>query len=366
MIASRLRLFLFSVFVFAQFHGVDAQIPNDNGRIWQTYPIRPEGFYPPHVNLSQLPGTQKISLPQTPTVIDFIKRETGEAAWIGENFGLIGSDGQKIYVYHNPAIQQRVGEIVGRFLQPESQNIQFDVQLINITVSQEHFEKTGIFGSFNRFQPILTPDGKPVSCQTFWIAKEDIPDFEEAFATAHLLTNRSQPPILKTHNGQFGIFMDTMPSEYVTGFVQGQPIKTTYLEGLTLTAFSLLSGNGKTVTTDLSIEFAKINRLDKRFTVTGETVKIPLLAKEHFEEKNLVWASDSMLVMVLGSVRIAETQTDSLIGRFPLLNRTIGWLPLSNRPTGRTTQSIYSIITVRMRDLTKNPLTPIEAAYRYL
>ena len=124
-----LRQILFLLCVFAVSLHAFAQLPNQNGQIWREYLVTvPPGDA--KIYNGQNVETKTMTEDATPlSIVEYIRRETGESAWIGNNFGLISYDGQKLYVYHSPAMQQQVAEIVARFMRPETRNVLFATQL---------------------------------------------------------------------------------------------------------------------------------------------------------------------------------------------------------------------------------------------
>ena len=336
-----------------------AQLPNQNGQIWREYPI----VVPPE-NAKPVP-----EIVPSPFIVEYIRRETGESAWIGNNFGLISCDGRKLYVYHAPAMQQRVAEIAARFMRPETRNVQFATELQFHSFPKGHEGIADIRQPIYKYlNPILKSDGITPVCKTpgvsaYWVAKEDVPKLREALTTLATTLQDRRASILEcpktmTFNGQPGSVSDTTTVPFVTdvtpiqmeGTTGYQPIIRMLEHGQSIQMFSLLSWDCRTVTTDVSAAFSAIKRIDQINVDTAEapiTLQVPQTEKSEFSERGLTWNAEGMLVVFFGGIeRQAEYRVEA--GK-PVLNKIpyMHWL-FSNTAISRDTLSVNGILTVQM------------------
>ncbi|HBT78369.1 MAG TPA: hypothetical protein DEB39_15915 [Planctomycetaceae bacterium] len=288
---------------------------------------------------------------------------------------MIGTDGRKLFVYHTPEVQRKVAETVGRFLRQETQKTAFLMETKFVTLSESFFDRmaaghgeTTVYTDIRSpveayLHPITGPDGKPrlrtPGASAYWVAKEDIPklyegwsrlfDAAEGDTRSDLLTG----PKTAAFNGQLGVLLDVAPKQFVTDTVMvggtRQPVTNTFFEGQAIAGFSLLSWDGKTVDTDVFVEFSKITRVETLHSVPEEIeIRTPHLEKRTLSEKGLRWPVDGMLVLIQGTERLAERTYEygtPVLNKIPYLNRLF-----MQRAVGRETTTIYSIITVRLAD----------------
>jgi hypothetical protein len=338
-----------------------------------------------------------------PSLIDIIKRETGEAAWSGPGFGLIGIDGQRLFVYNTPAVQQRVAETIGRFQRPETKNVQFVMDVRFLTFSASFFERIGLAFSvkwktqadtpldhpklntsvtlqgaketrlndvrvtiFQYLHPILGPDGNSICKQpgvsAYWIAKDDIPKVQEIgnislnAVAGDTRSSASQSKVV-TFNGQPSVTRETIASQsFTTDIVPNRegndyrPVQTEFAEGETYAMFSLLSWDGKTVSSDVHYEAAILRRLNSQ-EMKGDDelwLEVPQIDRITISEKNLIWPADGMLVVVIGGIhRLSERRYETprpIIGKIPFLDKRL----TTKENFGRELCTINGILTVRM------------------
>ena len=387
-----LRLSIVAVFgVLLCGTDVFAQLPNQHGQIWREYDLRSVTMPPPTITVPH--GVELAKLPiQAPSIIEIVKRETGEAAWSGPGFGLIGTDGQRLFVYNTPAVQQRVAETIGRFQRPETQNVQFVIESTLLAISDNFYERMGhsfdvVFRNdavsitpsprnveldrqavaaqrllqaslmdagmltHQNLRPLLGADGTPVSKQPgvaiYWVAREDMPKVSEAFRllfTAIRGDRRSdimELPRIIARNGELNVRSDTLSA------IQAENM---------LASFSLLSWDGRTVSSDM---YADCSLFDGKVRVGLGDIPIPKVERMTMSEKGLVWSSDGMLVVFIrGIERLTEAEVEAgtpmppILGRIPYFQRLF-----RNTAIGRYSQSLTWMITVRMLPLDESPRT---------
>ncbi len=323
-----------------------------------------------------------------PTILDFVKRENDEKTWGGSNYGTIKVDGPKMLVYHTPAVHRQIDETVGRFLRPETQKLQFVMEAKFLTLSDAFFEKLGVDFTLNGnivegedysdirtpvkefLHPIPGPNGKPRSqtegASVYWVAKEDIPKMFEKwnmlFGAAEGDTRSDFLSGLKlaTFNGQLGAILDLSATEFTTDktIVDGkqQPVVTKLHEGMSIGGFSLLSWDGRSVDSDVFVEFSKITKVERAEPKPGEiAIEMPHLASTTLSEQGLRWPVNGMLVVIMGAKRLSERRVEygtPFLNKIPFGNRFF-----SNTAISRETQTIYSIVTIRMVESGENVAT---------
>ncbi|MGE0605877.1 MAG: hypothetical protein AB7O62_02035 [Pirellulales bacterium] len=97
-----------------------ASLPGGDGQVWREYDI--SGY------------TARISNTNRPeqAIIDWILRETGYEAWHSEPVGLLTANKNTLICYHTPQMQEVVGEIVDRYINPEVEQQAFALRVITI------------------------------------------------------------------------------------------------------------------------------------------------------------------------------------------------------------------------------------------
>jgi hypothetical protein len=409
----------FVVFVFISIPAF-AQLPNQQGQIWREYDLRPVTMPPVHVAVN--PHDAPLPM-QAPSIIDIVKRETGEAAWSAPGFGIVHTEGHRLFVYNTPAVQQKVAETIGRFQRPETKNIRFVMETNYLTLTDNFFERMGVgfdmvfrngdsvqlpltenavvisdldvyrsdekgrvkrvtgaekaellerwekmgffpfsvIDPFKYLRPILGRDGKPIckepGVDAFWVAKEDMPKMREALQYYFKATEGDQrnsrmeiAPIV-TFNGQLGAVLDTKPFQLTTKAYRDpqtkemRPITTTFNVGHSHAACSLLSWDGRTVSSDVHFEAFAITQVREE-AVEEIHIHSPKTESLTVSEKGMVWPADGMLVIIHKVNRLSESRIEAgtpILNKIPYIKR---FFP--NVVIGRETQTAMGIITVRM------------------
>ena len=375
-----------------------AQLPNQHGQVWKEYDIQAVTIPPPNIKSFDI-KTLELPMP-VPSIMEIVKRETGEAAWSGPGFGLIGTDGQRLFVYHTPAVQQKVAETIGRFQRQETKNVRFVMDTNFFTAIDTPYEhmgysfsmgysgdgdvgkaegqknadvasepSNGVHPVFRYMHPILDSNGLRVCKQpgvnAYWVAKEDIPKFWDAQNKVIQESMRDrflQCPQLVMYNGQLTAILDTASKPFVTDWVfdsaknEFQPTITAIREGQTISSFSLLSWDGRTVSSDFHVEFSAISGPVKMDGGRGQG--IPLMNRIMFSEKGLIFPADGMLVVhVSGPCQYVETRIEAgvpVLNKIPYLNRLY-----SNTVIGRDVRAVHGFLTVRMLAPNEVPQTAV-------
>jgi len=220
---------------------------------------------------------------------------------------------------------------------------------------------------FKYMRPILDSNGQPVCRQpgvnAYWVAKEDIPKFEDALNGTFRSSAESilHCPQLVTNNGQLTALLDTTSKPLVTNSVF-DPAKSEFLptvrefrEGQTISSFSLLSWDGRTVSSDFYIEFATIGGSDKMADILQG---VPNMNSIMFSEKGLVYPADGMLVVhIVGPTRYREGRIEAgvpIFNKIPYLQRVF-----INKAIARDVLTAQGILTIRMLAPNEEPRTAV-------
>ncbi|MGL6193406.1 MAG: hypothetical protein ACRC2T_01120 [Thermoguttaceae bacterium] len=326
-----------------------AELPSKDGQVWGEYPLENA---PPD------------------RVIELVKKQTGEEAWSGKTFGMINYDGEKMYVYHNPEVQKLVYETIGRFARPSTKDVQFlcSVRFVS-SCSTNNPNYRDVKESLKRYlNPVLDSSGKPITSSyasgVYWVAKEDIEKFQKAFknelerwqgdSRSSILT----APLMTIMNGQQGTVEDVSERAFVTKVipvdtghgVQLQAESSTYKEGSQMQASSLLSWDGKSVTSDFFCEFSKVTSVSNRMTeedwqkgnLHAET---PVLSSVTTKISDITWPADGMLVIIQSEARLIESRSEAgvpVLNKVPYVKRLF-----TNTSIGRDTQMLNGIFTIQ-------------------
>jgi hypothetical protein len=116
-------------------------LPYGDGQKWKEYDLSDY--------TSQLTDVPK---PEQ-AIVDWILRETGTEIWFSEPLGFMSASRQTLRVYHVPAVQDRVQEVVARFVDNPSDQYVMGVRLI--TVSNPNWRASGLH--LLRSVPVQSP-----------------------------------------------------------------------------------------------------------------------------------------------------------------------------------------------------------------
>jgi hypothetical protein len=285
-------------------------LPHDQGQQWREYDLSP---YTLRVTSTSRPEQ---------AVVDWILRETGYEAWHGEPFGILSAGKRKLLVYHTPAMQQTVAEIVERFISSEAETHAFGLRLI--TIGHPNWR--------TKTQRLL----KPVQVQTpgaqaWLLAREDAAVLLAEFQRRSDYREHSPPHLLVT-NGQSNVVSSRRARNYAREVVARpnawpgfEPIVGTLDEGYSLEFSPLLSADGKTIDATIKCE---IDQIEKMTAVPLEVaspvaprqraqVEVPQLSQFRFHER-FRWPVDQVLLVGMGTVPAPVPMESSLIPGVPL------------------------------------------------
>jgi len=95
-------------------------LPNNAGQVWQEYDI---SSYTARVTTTKRPEQ---------AIIDWILRDTGYEAWHAEPLGVLSANNRTLRVYHTPAMQKLVADVVDRFTSSEAATYTFSMRVVTL------------------------------------------------------------------------------------------------------------------------------------------------------------------------------------------------------------------------------------------
>jgi hypothetical protein len=267
-------------------------LPNEHGQVWREYDISP---YTTSVTESDRPQQ---------AVIDWILRETGTDVWFSEPLGILSASATTLRVYHTPAMQETVRDVVERLVHsPE------DAQVVGF-----------------RLMTVGSPDWRTRAIPL--LAPIDVMSRENAAVLYQELKSRADfrehsSPQVEVHNGQSQTLARTKPRRYSRG-VQPRTDGLGYDlipgqvdEGYSLTISPLLALDGKTVDVALNCRVDQVEKLlpiamDVPVVGQGNRVQIqvPQLVSWRLSER-VRWPSDKVLLLSCGVVANPAAEASS-------------------------------------------------------
>ena len=173
--------------------GDDQVLPRSQGQVFRRYDLRPY--------------TGRIDSNLTPqqAVIDWILRETGTATWFNEPLGFFSASRETLTVYHTPAVQRVVSELVDRLVHGVTEEVVLDVRLARITSPSWRV----------RAQPMMRPVSVSQPGVEAWIVSR-----ENATVLYNTVARRADfresiSRSLTLENGQTHTFVQRTPRRYL-------------------------------------------------------------------------------------------------------------------------------------------------------
>lgn len=266
-------------------------LPNADGQIWREYEITP---YTNRVTKTKRP--ERI-------LMDWILDETGPEIWHGEVPSVLAADHSKVMVYHTPEVQQQVLDLLDRFNQTRSQEVDFRLQVY--AVDRPDWR--------SRVQTLLTPlPVETAGVQAWAMRREDaglmLADLAKRYSFQELSSRA-----LSVGNGEPVSVVATRPRQYIQGLVansdDARQLKRQMgqlNEGFALEVVPLLSRDGRAADAMMICTIDQIEKLDAIPVQVGRTrqrtdIEIPQIAQFRLHER-LRWPSDQVLLVSLGLV----------------------------------------------------------------
>ncbi len=273
-----------------------ASLPNDAGQVWRDYDL---SAYTARVTSTKRPEL---------AVLDWILRETGYEAWHTEPLGVLSVGSRGLRVYHTPAMQKIVADVVDRFTSSEAASYTFAMRLA--TLDSPSWRASA--------QRLL----RPVPVQTPGVNAWLLPK-ENAAILVGELRRRSDyrehsSPYLIVNNGQSTVVSSMRARQYVRDAVPRLDAASGYElsmgqveEGFAIEFSPLLSLDRRAIDAILKCE---INQVEKMHSVTVDVptaalprqrtkIESPQMSHYRFHER-FRWPIDEVLVVGLGMVAL--------------------------------------------------------------
>jgi hypothetical protein len=278
-------------------------LPNEHGQVWREYDISP---YTTSVTETDRPQQ---------AVIDWILRETGTDVWFSEPLGILSASATTLRVYHTPAMQETVRDVVERLVHsPEDAHV---VGIRLITVGSPDWRTRAV--------PLLTPiDIKSSGTEGWLLSRENAAAlFQELKSRADFREHSS--PQVEVHNGQSQTLARTKPRRYDRG-VQPRTDGLGYDllpgqidEGYSLTISPLLALDGKSVDVALNCRVDQVEKLvpiAMEVPVVGQgnrvQIQVPQIVSWRLSER-VRWPSDKVLLLSCGVVANPAAESGNVL-----------------------------------------------------
>lgn len=274
------------------------RLPNDAGQVWREYDIRPY--------------TQRVSGEAKPQqrVVDWILRETGYEAWHSETFGILNADRDTLTVYHTPAMQSIVTDIVDRFVNARASDRAFSMRILTVRNPDWRVKALGLMTPISVQAPGLQGWILPKENHALLMAelgrRSDVRDYN---AAGQLVPN-----------GRSVVFSTMRPRGYVKGIIPTaqawpgyQPEMGQLDEGAALEFSPLLSINLDTAEAAIKLRMNQVEKM-RRVSLdlpaspvaggsTGQRlqVEVPQVTMANLNER-FRWPADQVLLLSMGMV----------------------------------------------------------------
>lgn len=96
----------------------DDRLPATSGQVWRTHSIAPFTAVAGR-------GSQR-------HVVDWILQDTGYGVWHGDTVASLSADDATVRCFHQPAVQDRVADVVARFVAGASLPHRFAVRVVGV------------------------------------------------------------------------------------------------------------------------------------------------------------------------------------------------------------------------------------------
>ncbi|TWT99152.1 hypothetical protein Pla108_00860 [Botrimarina colliarenosi] len=275
------------------------RLPNDAGQVWREYDIQPYSQ-----RLSNEPKPQQ-------RVVDWILRETGYEAWHGETVGILNADRETLTVYHTPAMQAIVADIVDRFVNGRAADLAFSMRIVTVRNPDWRVRALSLMTPISVQSPGLQgwimPKENYALLSSELARRGDVRDYN---AAGQLVPN-----------GQAIVFSTMRPRGYIKGIVPTQnawpgyqPETGTIEEGASLEFNPLLSLGLDTA--EAVVKF-RLNQVEKMRRVSLDLptpgaaaganagqrlqIEVPQITSANLHER-FRWPADQVLVLSMGMV----------------------------------------------------------------
>ena len=274
------------------------KLPNSAGQVWREYDIRPYTL--------RVASSDPNSKPEQ-AVIDWVLRETGYEAWHSETFGILNANRETLTVYHTPAMQSIVANIVDRFVNARAGERAFSMRIMTVRNPDWRADALGKMTPI----PVQSP-----GLQGWIMPKENY---------ALLLSEMSRRGDVREYNasnqvvpnGRSTLFSTMRPRGYVKGIIPTgsawpgyQPEMGQIDEGASLEFNPLLSLDLTSAEAVIKLRLHQIEKMRNVSldlpTPTGQQgqrmqVQVPQMTMANLHER-FRWPADQVLLLSMGLV----------------------------------------------------------------
>jgi hypothetical protein len=271
-------------------------LANEQGQLYREYDISP---YTLRVTSTRRPEQ---------AIVDWILRETGYEAWHSEPLAILSATPRKLRVYHTPAVQAVVADIVDRFVNSEAETQAFSLRVVTVDSPNWRSRAQRLLVSI----PVQTP-----GVQAWQLEKEAAAllvadlrrrsDYREQ-SSPYLMVSNGQSAIVSAMRGKNYIRNIRPRPETWPGF---EPETAVIDEGFSLEFNPLLSLDGRMIDAALKCEINQVERLIP-VTLNVPTVaaprqstkmEVPQVCHFRFHER-FRWPAEQVLLVSLGVVAV--------------------------------------------------------------
>ncbi len=280
-------------------------LPNDQGQVWREYDLTPfvqrVGDYP-HPEQA---------------VIDWILRETGYESWHSEPLAILSASADTLRVYHTPAMQATVADIVERFVKADEADHAVGLRII--AVGAAHWR--------SRMPARLTPvEVQSPGMQAWLMEREEAAvllaelgkrnDFREYGSPRQLFMN-GQPTVISTMRSR-NYTQHLLPG--VLGGAAFEPHVGAIEEGISVELTPLVARDGESIDAIVRCNIDQVERIvpvaiESNLAKIGRErskVEIPqrvqLRVKETFR-----WGVDQVLLVSLGVAPVPDLSEENFL-----------------------------------------------------
>jgi hypothetical protein len=296
-----------------------ASLPNDAGQVWREYDITP---YTARATSTNRPEQ---------AIVDWILRETGYETWHTDPVGLLSANRNTLRVYHTPAIQAVVADIVDRFVNTQADAYAFSLRVA--TVVNPNWRA--------KAYPMMTPiPVQTPGIQGWLLAKEDAQLLisELSRRTDYREFNSPQQLIA---NGQSIVLSTMRPRQYVKGAIPTQtqwpgyqPEMGTLEEGFSLEFSPLMALDLASADAIVKLRLNQVEqmlpvKLDLPTVVAPNQrveVEVPQMTTANIHER-FHWPMEHVLLLSMGVVATPAPTKDN-----PLTDTINSALPMFKEP----------------------------------
>ncbi len=220
-------------------YSLEFELPKSDGQFWAMYDVAPYSERFPN-----------LGSPQN-AIVDWVMFDAGDDFWRREPFSAFSASRDRLYVYHNEAVQRYVSNVVDRFLDPTRRNVSFSIRVVAVKTPDW---RSRVAQSLTPLRPTVVGNG--VDPQGWLVEKADL---EKVYAE---IKKRSDFVLLNSARGvvpnaeRFGLASVAPKRELTRDVRLDSSAPAGYVsdvaavdEGFRFEATPLLSVNGETVET---------------------------------------------------------------------------------------------------------------------